>query len=140
MEAFETTDKEIIAKSLGFETKRAIYKVINGERELDFQKLLNFRERTKCSIDWLLTGEGPKRVDASKGFDLEYAIEQNDDWVDVLEQWYEFEGRKMPEDLGARFMGGWRGMTKKEKVDALTDLKELVDKTVARDEGRGTSE
>lgn len=56
IEAFGTDDKAVIAEKLGFSSVQAVYKVINGERELDFEKLQNFRKYTKRSIDWLLTG------------------------------------------------------------------------------------
>jgi transcriptional regulator with XRE-family HTH domain len=59
IEAFGTDDKAFIAEKLGFSSVQAVYKVINGERELDFEKLQNFRNYTKRSIDWLLTGTDP---------------------------------------------------------------------------------
>jgi hypothetical protein len=57
VEAFGTNDKAIIAKKLGFSSVQSVYKVIRGERELSFQHLINFRNSTKRTIDWLLTGE-----------------------------------------------------------------------------------
>ena len=54
-----TEDKETIAKILGYESKGAIYKFISGRMELKFSALLKFRDYTKRSIDWLLTGEEP---------------------------------------------------------------------------------
>lgn len=57
VEAFGTDDKEFIAKILGFKTVGGLYKVLSGERELDFVKLRIFRNHTKRTIDWLLTGE-----------------------------------------------------------------------------------
>jgi hypothetical protein len=56
VEAFGTDDKEYIAKILGFKTVGGLYKVLSGERELDFEKLQRFRNHTKRTIDWLLTG------------------------------------------------------------------------------------
>jgi hypothetical protein len=64
LQAFGTDDKDKIAKILGFASKQSVYKVISGERELDFERLTIFRNYTKHSIDWLLTGEEapePKR-------------------------------------------------------------------------------
>lgn len=55
-EAHGTEDKKIIAKELGFETDKAIYKVIKGERELSFDALRRFQKSTSRSVDWLLTG------------------------------------------------------------------------------------
>lgn len=63
-------------------------------------------------------------------FDLERTIEQCDDWMDVLAQWYEFEGGEMPDLEGAAFMGGWGSFTTvREKAAALRDLKMLLDRT-----------
>jgi hypothetical protein len=66
VEAFGTDDKAFIAEKLGFSTVQAVYKVISGERELDFEKLQNFRNYTKRSIDWLLTGAEPTAFEAER--------------------------------------------------------------------------
>lgn len=64
IEAFGTSDKAYIAKKLGFASVQAVYKVLNGERELDFEKLINFHNSTKRSIDWLLTGKAEEPAKA----------------------------------------------------------------------------
>lgn len=46
-----------------------------------------------------------------------------------MKDWYDFEGGEMPEDIGASFMGGWETFTTQQKVDAITDLKTLLDRT-----------
>lgn len=134
LEAFETDDKEFIAQKLGFTSKQAVYKVLSGERELDFEKLQRFRNYTKCSIDWLLTGEGSKLANPVKEFDLQYSVDKHDNWRDVMQDWFEWEGKEMPETMGASFMGGWNGLTKKERMDAVRDFKMLLDKVADGDD------
>lgn len=62
VDAFKETlgieNKEDIAKLLGYKNEQSIYKLLNGTGELPFERLLKFRDSTKRSIDWLLTGEG----------------------------------------------------------------------------------
>ena len=135
MEAFGTNDKNIIAEKLGFSSVQAVYKIVRGERELDFEKLQKFRDYTNCSIDWLLTGEGPMTLHGGpREFDLERSIERHgDEWLDVMEDWYKFEGSEMPEFEGASLMGGWGRLDHAEKVAAIRDLKGILDRT--RDKG-----
>lgn len=130
VKAFGTNDKAKIAEKLGFSSVQAVYKVLSGERELDFEKLLRFRDSTNCSIDWLLTGLGEMRPGDNKTFDLEYSIDHSDDWRDVIEDWYKFEGQTMPEFEGASFMGGWEMFTKEQKINAIKDLKSLLDRAI----------
>lgn len=60
------SDKKIIAEKLGFQSEQSIYKIIKGERELNFDALQKFQNYTKRSIDWLLTGEGEKYLTKSQ--------------------------------------------------------------------------
>lgn len=128
IEAFETDDKAFIAEKLGFSSVQGVYKVLNGQRELDFEKLQRFRDYTKCSIDWLLTGEGPKVLSGYREFDIERSIERHDEWRGVMEDWFAFEGREMPETLGVSFMGGWERFDRQQKIAALKDFKMLLDR------------
>lgn len=133
IEAFETDDKAFIAEKLGFSSVQGVYKVLSGERELDFEKLQRFRNYTKCSIDWLLTGEGPKVLEAFRAFDVEKSIERHDDWRDVIDEWYQFEGRSAPDTIGASFMGGWRKFNPEERLAAIKDYKMVLDRLMEKE-------
>lgn len=64
-ELYGKVNKDFIADKLGYETGQAVYKVITGERELSFKHLINFKNSTNRSVDWLLTGveeSGPSAV------------------------------------------------------------------------------
>ena len=61
-EEFGITDKGEIARKLGFKSEQAVYKIIGGARGLRIGALIKFRNSTKRSIDWLLTGEGEKYI------------------------------------------------------------------------------
>ena len=131
--AFNNAKNAEIARKIGV-SESAVKNYLDG-RVPDGEKLVRIANLTNCNLHWLLTGQGVKFL-GEEGFDLEYVIDEHEEWQDVLEEWYRWEGREMPADLGARFMRGWRGMSKQEKIEALTDLKELVDKTVGTDGGQ----
>lgn len=60
VQAFEKRgipSKKAMSEALGFKSENAVYKVISGERELDFDGLIRFAQRTGHSVDWLLTGK-----------------------------------------------------------------------------------
>jgi len=61
-ESLNLKDKQKIAEILGFQTDKAVYKVASGKGELSFEALIKYRNSTKRSIDWLLTGEGQKDI------------------------------------------------------------------------------
>lgn len=126
IEAFGRDDKAFIAEKLGFSSVQGVYKVLSGERELDFEKLIRFRNYTKCSIDWLLTGEGPMSLE--RDFDIVSSIDRHDDWRAVMEEWFAFDGKPMPDTLGASFMGGWNVLSRDERIDAIKDFKLLLDR------------
>lgn len=132
IEACETDDKAKLAKILGFKTVQGVYKVLYGESELDFDKLVRFKNYTKRSIDWLLTGEDDFPV---REFDVVRSIEQHDDWLDVISDWYAFESRPnpMPDTMGASFMGGWSSFDLEQKVNAIRDFKNFLD-AIGRDD------
>lgn len=128
MEAFNTDDKNFIAEKLGFQSPQAIYKVIKGERELDFEKLQNFRNYTKCSIDWLLTGEGEKFINGSKQeFDVEKAVIEFDTLEDTIQAWYRFEGKELPSDFGLSFHF-WKDLPLEDKIQTVKDIKTFADR------------
>ena len=95
-ESLGTEDKKIIAKYLGFETDKAVYKVINGERELNFDALIKFRNSTKRSIDWLLTGEGPDITSAVES-EQEARIDLDESETIFIQGLAEVEGKGFDE-------------------------------------------
>jgi hypothetical protein len=77
--AHDTEDKNIIAEILGYDSVQAIYKVISEKLELNYERLIRFRESTKCSIDWLITGEGTETVSGGMEGDLDrFDLEERD--------------------------------------------------------------
>ena len=128
IEAFGTDDKAFIAEKLGFSSIQSIYKILKGEGELNFERLRLFQNYTKHSIDWLLTGEGPKVLDGYREFDIERSIERHDSWRGVMDDWFAYEGREMPETMGASFMGGWESFDREQRIAALKDFKMLLDR------------
>ena len=64
----------------------------------DAEILIKISNVTGCNLHWLLTGEGGAFLNEA-AFDLEYVIDEHEEWQDVLEEWYRWEGREMPADL-----------------------------------------
>lgn len=96
------------------------------------EALLKIHQLTGCNLHWLLTGEGSRRVeDHGDVFDLEYVVEESENWLDVIDQWYASEGKTnpMPDTLGASFMGGWASFTKEQRLNAIRDFKNFLDLT-----------
>ena len=157
IEAFGTDDKAFIAEKLGFSSVQAVYKVLNGDRELDFEKLQNFRNYTKRSIDWLLTGQEElpvKDPDESPielrirqivrdelaaalplqdlgtvdEFDIASAVEKYDNAVPVLRDWYAHDKLPMPPDLPAEIrFAGWDRKTIEQKVKEVTAVRRSIE-------------
>jgi transcriptional regulator with XRE-family HTH domain len=123
--AFGNAKLAEIARKLG--VSEAAVKNYVGGRVPDSDKLIKISTLTNCNLHWLLTGEGPKFLNESEVFDLEYEIERADDWMDVMKRWYAFEGAEMPDTQGASFMGGWRSFDIKHKASALRDFKRFLD-------------
>lgn len=125
-EVFGNATNQQIADKIGV-TAPAVQNYVNG-RVPDADKLFTISAVTNCNLHWLITGQGAKYLPEVKDFDIEYAIENHDDWVDVVKEWYEFEGQEMPETMGASFMGGWKSFDKRQKIDAITDFKRFLDR------------
>lgn len=131
-ELFNTNEPSQLQRKLGV-TYQSAKNYLTG-RKPNAEVLEKIVEVTDVSLNWLLMGQGPKYL--RDEFSLERTIELHDDWYDVMREWYEFEGREMPEDLGAGFMKGWSGLSPAEKADAIRDLKRLVDRAVDREGGQ----
>lgn len=102
-------------------------------RDIPPSELKKIARMTPVSLNWLLLEEGPRTI-RQLGFDLDYSVTRNEDWQEILEEWYDFEGRVMPDFGGVAFMGGWESFTHKQRVAAITDLKMMLDRTVDRAE------
>jgi transcriptional regulator with XRE-family HTH domain len=105
-------------------------------RDIPPAELKKIAKLTKVSLNWLLLEEGERFPGNNAKFDLEYAIEHHDDWMDVVDEWYAAEGRSnpMPDSMGASFMGGWKSFDLKQKIDAVTDFKRFLDLTFPQNE------
>lgn len=119
----------IIRRKLGVDYQSAKNYLLG--RKPNAEVLEKIVEVTNVSLNWLLMGQGAKYLKDT--FDLERTIDLHDDWRDVLSEWYEYEGRPVPDTLGASFMGGWKSLNKKERVAAITDYKNVLDRLTELD-------
>lgn len=103
---------------------------LNG-RKPNAEVLERIVEVTGVSLNWLLMGQGTKFL--QEEFDLERSVERNGTWHDVINEWYVYEGRRPPEEIGASFMGGWDRFTKDEKLAAIRDYKLVLDRLMKQE-------
>ena len=125
VELFGTRKPAEIGRKLNIDYQTA--KNYLGGRKPNAEVLEKIVEVTDVSLNWLLMGQGPKFL--REEFDVERAVALNDDWFEVMTDWYKFEKRSMPSDgTGVSFMGGWKSLgSSAEKAKAIRDLKTLWD-------------
>src|SRR5688572_2423044 len=99
LEALGAKNAPEAAKLLGI-SKQAVYDWQKNTPSIE--NLLKISKSRNTSLHWILTGEGSKFVGADE-FDIDAAIERHDAWHPVLEEWFEFEGKEMPDIMGASF-------------------------------------
>lgn len=63
-------------------------------------------------------------------FDVEAAVLRLDDPQAVMGEWFAHENREYPQDYGVVFFRGWETFNFKEKIDALTDAKNVLDRSL----------
>lgn len=71
-------------------------------------------------------------VDAPPEFDAAEAIRKYNDPRIVMNEWFRHEGRVYPEDYGVVFFQGWETYTEDEKLDAVRDAKNVLDRTLKK--------
>jgi len=64
-------------------------------------------------------------------FDVRSAVEQHDEPLRVMDDWFRYEGRQYPADFGVAFFRGWSAFTVDEKVAAVKDAKRVLDRALA---------
>lgn len=99
-------------------------------RPIPPEMLKEIATRTNVSLSWLLLERGPRTVE-QLGFDIGYSVDRNEDWMKVIDEWYDFEGKinPMPEGMGASFMGGWKSFDREKRIAAIIDFKKFLDLT-----------
>jgi transcriptional regulator with XRE-family HTH domain len=126
IELFGTNEPAEVQRKLGINYQSALNYL--GGRKPKAEVLEKIVEKTNVSLNWLLMGQGPKFAPDDSVFDLDRSLERHEDWRPVLDEWFSFEGRKLPDDfLGANLMAGWKRFEGPQKKAALTDLKKLLD-------------
>jgi transcriptional regulator with XRE-family HTH domain len=69
-------------------------------------------------------------VDMPPAFDIEAALRRSADPHAVMKDWFKHEGRQYPKDLGIMFFQGWESYTEREKIEAIRDAKNVLDRTL----------
>ena len=70
-------------------------------------------------------------VDLDEEFDVESALIRSDDPQLVMSEWFRHEGRVYPQDYGIVFFRGWETFSHEDKVAAVRDAKQMLDRVLA---------
>ncbi len=63
-------------------------------------------------------------------FDIEDAVLRLDDPQAVMNEWFHYEDRDYPQDYGVIFFRGWETFSLKDKIEAVTDAKRVLDRSL----------
>lgn len=122
--------------------------------------LIKIADETGVSLNWLLLGAGEMYagkvppvalgtfIEAKIGemieqklaererpvtpaeFDLTSAVRAFDDPHQVMSEWFRHERRRYPEDFGIAFFRGWESFSLEDKVAAMRDAKQMIDRVL----------
>ncbi|QYO65525.1 helix-turn-helix domain-containing protein [Leptolyngbya sp. 7M] len=103
-------------------------------RNIDIGQLID--ERIEALIEKKLTGrladdvQNLGAIDARPPFDVESAVREFGDPARIMDEWFQYEGRAYPADLGIVFFQGWESYSHSERVEAVRDAKKVIDRTL----------
>ncbi len=69
-------------------------------------------------------------VDELPEFDVVAAVRKFNDPGQVMGEWFRHEGREYPQDYGVIFFRGWESYSEDEKIAAIRDAKNVLDRTL----------
>ncbi|CAN5559003.1 hypothetical protein BH10ACI3_BH10ACI3_10150 [soil metagenome] len=75
-------------------------------------------------------GKADPAAGNSGAFDLERAVLTLSDPQIIMGEWFRHEGRECPSDFGVVFFRGWESFSHHEKIDALVDAKNVLDRSL----------
>jgi transcriptional regulator with XRE-family HTH domain len=106
-----------------------------GREPLDFDKFLE--RKIEEVLERKLTPPAPEvqnlgQIDARPPFDVDGAIARLNDPIRVVSEWFKYEGRRAPKDLGVLFFQGWETYTDVEKAEAVKDAKKVLDRALRK--------
>ena len=109
---------------------------ISAERRLDLDEVLE--KRITEVVERILNERGISLVeelgaiDEPPAFNVEVAVARLGDPHEVMNEWFEHEGREYPRDFGLVFFQGWESFTTEERLDAIYDAKKVLDRTLRK--------
>ena len=106
-----------------------------GREPLDFDKLLE--RKIEEILDRRLAPPAPivqnlGQIDAPPPFDIDAALSKFSDPVRIVSEWFKYEGRRAPKDLGVLFFQGWETYSDQEKAEAVKDAKKVLDRSLRK--------
>jgi len=108
---------------------------VTGREPLNFDKMLD--RRIEQLIEQKLAPPAPVvqnlgEIDAPPSFDVEAAIQQFNDPLRIMNEWFKHEGRRAPKDFGVIFFQGWETYSDAEKAEAVKDAKKVLDRALRK--------
>ena len=108
---------------------------LTGREPLDLDKFLE--RKIDEILDRKLSPPTPEvqnlgQIDAPPPFDVEAALTRGSDPNRIITEWFKYEGRKAPRDLGVLFFQGWETYSENEKAEAIKDAKKVLDRALRK--------
>ena len=108
---------------------------VTGREPLNFDKFLE--RKIEEVLERRLAPPTPEvqnlgQIDAPPPFDVEAAIGRFNDPNRVVAEWFKYEGRRAPKDLGVLFFQGWETYSQTEKAEAVKDAKKVLDRALRK--------
>jgi transcriptional regulator with XRE-family HTH domain len=108
---------------------------LSGREPLDLDKFLE--RKIDEILDQKLSPPTPEvqnlgQIDAPPPFDVEVALARGSDPNRIITEWFKYEGRKAPRDLGVLFFQGWESYSENEKAEAIKDAKKVLDRALRK--------
>lgn len=108
---------------------------VSGREPLDLNRMLE--RKIEEIIDRKLSPPTPEvqnlgQIDAPPPFDIDAALSKFSDPVRIVSEWFKYEGRRAPKDLGVLFFQGWETYSDQEKAEAVKDAKKVLDRSLRK--------
>lgn len=106
-----------------------------GREPLDLDRLLE--RKIEQLLERKLAPPAPEvqnlgQIDAPPPFDVDAALTRFNDPGRIIAEWFKYEGRRAPKDLGVLFFQGWETYSDQEKAEALKDAKKVLDRALRK--------
>ena len=76
------------------------------------------------------TAQDHGHIDSARLFNVAESVGRLNDPQAVMREWFDYESREYPQDFGIVFFRGWETFSLNEKIDAVSDAKRVLDRSL----------